>query len=90
MPDHLGTTEVIKTMLESFEQFIVVDRPICLNFIQVIIFQGESFAQYFQGYERFAQGVNAGKMMQKLSPFRHQRSAAGVSKYPSTKLGFLF
>ena len=44
--DRYSSPEVIKTLLLSFEEFTRKDHPICLHFIQVVIFKHNGFAQY--------------------------------------------
>ena len=35
-----------ETMLESIVQFTTVDRPICINFVQLVIFNSQTFTMY--------------------------------------------
>ena len=55
-----------ETMIESFEQFTTVDRPICINFVQLIISQGDTFTQYAwarQEMERYSARLQANQML---------------------------
>ncbi|XP_072014251.1 uncharacterized protein [Amphiura filiformis] len=67
LPSGLCSIETVKTMLESFSDFIRADCPICLHFIQVVQISDDGFYQYADARQRVEFEMYKDLLIEKVS-----------------------